>query len=167
LLCILTYIFCPANTVNILTFYIYLFNFSALTCCAPRSPFIYTKNNTIYPILLILRLFYYFWRRHYISTLPFCTLSYIISLLFHTVHYHTFYPYSSMLYTILHSISALPYCTLSYILSLLLHTVHYLTFYPYSSIMYTVLHSIHNLPYCTLSHILWNTNVDIKVSEDE
>jgi hypothetical protein len=76
---------------------------------------------------------------HYISTLPYCTLSYIISLLFHTVHYLTFYLYSSILYIILHSITTLPYCTLSYITSVLFHTVLYLTLYRdrmYDSVQY-------------------------------
>jgi hypothetical protein len=48
---------------------------------------------------------------HYISTLPYCTLSYILSLLFHTAHYHAFYHYYSLLYIILHSITTLPGCT--------------------------------------------------------
>jgi hypothetical protein len=114
---------------------------------------------------------------HYIRTLPHCTISYILSPLFHIVHYltlypyssslyiilnyiptlpyctlSTLYPYSSVLYTILYSISTLPHCTLSYILSLLLHTVHFLTFYLYSFILYTILHYISTLPYCTLSY---------------
>ena len=115
---------------------------------------------------------------HYIPILPYCTLSYILSLLFHTVNYHALYPYSSKLYNILHSISTLPhctlsyiisllfhtvhylhsiptpYCTLSYILSLLFHNVHYLTFYLYSSIMYTFLYYISTLLCCTLSYML-------------
>jgi hypothetical protein len=50
-----------------------------------------------------------------------------------SVHYLTLYPYSSILYTIIHYIPTLPYCTLSYILFLPFNTVHYHTFYPYSS----------------------------------
>jgi hypothetical protein len=46
---------------------------------------------------------------HSITTLPGFTLSYIISLLFHTVHYHTFYTYHSILYTIVHYIPTRPY----------------------------------------------------------
>ena len=77
-----------------------------------------------------------------------------ISLIFHTVHYLTFYHYSSIMYTILHSISTLPYCTLSYNLFLLFHTVHFHTFYLYSSILYSILYFRSTLPYCTLSYIL-------------
>jgi hypothetical protein len=77
-----------------------------------------------------------------------------ISLLFHSVHYHIFYLYSSIPYSILRSILTLLYCTLSYMISLLFHNVHYLTFYLYSSIMYTILHSISTLPHYTLSYIL-------------
>jgi hypothetical protein len=91
---------------------------------------------------------------HSISTLAFSTPSYIISLLLHTVHYHTFYSYHSILYTILHYIPTRLYCKLSYILSLLFHTVHYHTFYSYSSIIYIILHSNPIHPYCTLSYIL-------------
>jgi hypothetical protein len=45
--------------------------------------------------------------------LAFYTLSYILSLLLHTVHYLTFYLYTSIMYTILHyiihSISSVQY----------------------------------------------------------
>jgi hypothetical protein len=41
---------------------------------------------------------------HAISTLPYCTLSYILSLLLHTAHYYTFYHYSSLLYINLHRV---------------------------------------------------------------
>jgi hypothetical protein len=40
-----------------------------------------------------------------------------------------FYPYSSILYNIIHSMPSIRYYTLSYILSLLFHTVHYFTFF--------------------------------------
>ena len=85
------------------------------------------------------------------QNLPYCTLSYFLSIFFHTVHYLIFYSYSSIMYTILHFIRTIPYCTLSYIISVPFHSVHYLTFYPYSSILYTILTSIPTLPYCTLS----------------
>jgi hypothetical protein len=91
---------------------------------------------------------------HYIATLPYCTLSYILSLLLHTVHYLTFCLYTSILYTFLHFISTLPYCTLSYIISLLFYAVQYLAFCLYSSILYTNLHSTPTPPYFTLSYIL-------------
>jgi hypothetical protein len=65
-----------------------------------------------------------------IHNLQYCTLSHILSLLFQFVRYHTLYPYSSIMYTILHYIATIPYCTLSYIPCLLVHTVHCLTFYP-------------------------------------
>jgi hypothetical protein len=89
---------------------------------------------------------------HSIPTPPYCTLSYILSLLPHTVHNVIFYLYSSILYTILHSISTLALCTLSlhsnstlqygalsYIISLLFHTVHYFTLYLHTCILYTFL----------------------------
>jgi hypothetical protein len=61
---------------------------------------------------------------HSISALPRCILPCILSLLFHTVLYLSFYSYSPLLYTILYTISTLTYCTLSY---------------PYPSILYTIL----------------------------
>jgi hypothetical protein len=77
-------------------------------------------NPTSYPYSSILYTIIYS-----ISTLPYCTLSYVLFLHFHTVHNLTWYLYSSIMYTILHSISTLPHYTLSYFLSLLLHTVHH------------------------------------------
>jgi hypothetical protein len=62
------------------------------------------------------------------------SLSYILSLLFHTVHYFTFFLHTCILYIILHSIFTPPYCTLSYILSLHFHNVHYLTLYQYGQV---------------------------------